>query len=444
MNEDHFHDVKCSEITPKKMSNSISAFANTSGGEIYVGIREIDKNQNRRIWNGFQRPEDANAHLHVLDSLAPLANFYNVSFLQHPLLNTYVLQITIFKSTAIVNATNEKPYIRRGSSNVPVDTPEKLRRLELEKGIIEFENEPVSEAAINDLVSSKILQFFLSEVVPNTEGEAWISRQKLQKNGMPTLAGVMLFDDEPQIVLPKKSSIKIYRYKTSGESDRDMLDSQPISIEGCAYNQIYEAVEKTKQIIEGIEILDKGFEKIHYPEETLHEIITNAVIHRDYSYAKDIQIKIFDNRIEVESPGKLPGHVTIKNLLNEQSARNPKMVRIMNKFPNAPNKDVGEGLNTAFDAMNKLRLKEPEIIENEHSLLVIIRHEKLATPEKMVMDYLEENHEINNTKGRHLTGIKSENTMKQVFYRLRKQKLLELVPGRRGRATSWQAVKRPR
>ena len=62
-------------------------------------------------------------------------------------------------------------------------------------------------------------------------------------------------------------------------------------------------------------------------------------------------MRVFDNRVEVESPGILPGQVTVKNILDEQFARNGMLVRLVNKFPDPPNKDVGEGLNTAFKAM---------------------------------------------------------------------------------------------
>ena len=152
-------------------------------------------------------------------------------------------------------------------------------------------------------------------------------------------------------------------------------------------------------------------------------------MHRDYSIATDIQIRIFDNRIEVESPGKLPGHVTTKNILDTQSARNPKIVRLINKFPNAPNKDVGEGLNTAFDAMAKLRLKAPEIKETENSVLVIIKHEKLASPEELIVEYLQNHDSIKNGIGRAVTGIKSENSMKVVFYKLRDSGFIRLIRG---------------
>lgn len=105
------------------------------------------------------------------------------------------------------------------------------------------------------------------------------------------------------------------------------------------------------------------------------------------------------------------------------------MVRLINKFPDAPNKDVGEGLNTAFEAMSKLRLKEPLIQETENTVLVTIRHEKLASPEELVIAYLLKNDSIKNGIGRSVTGIKSENTMKSVFYRLRDRGFIRLVRG---------------
>ena len=75
-----------------------------------------------------------------------------------------------------------------------------------------------------------------------------------------------------------------------------------------AYDQIKEAVSKTVEIIEGISILGPSdFENVTYPVETLHEIITNAVLHRDYSIADAIHVRIFDNRIEVESPDRFAG-----------------------------------------------------------------------------------------------------------------------------------------
>ena len=426
--EDHFNDFKAKDISGKGFSKIVSAFGNASGGDIYVGIRE-ENDTKVKYWEGFSVIEDCNAFLQIIDSITSVLGYYDVEFLKHSTLNTYVLRITIFKTPSIVYTTDGKVFLRKGAQSLPVDTIEKLRRLELDKGISSYEDEPIIDSSIEDATESEVFKQFSQSIIPEVIPDLWLKKQRLYKDGKLTVAGEMLFSDEPQISLPKRSSIKVFRYKTSGEADRDVLSEQPITIEGCAYNEIYEAVSKVKEIIETVKKLGKGLELVQYPEETLHEIITNAVLHRDYSIATDIQIRIFDNRVEVESPGKLPGHVTVTNILDSQAARNPKLVRLINKFPDAPNKDVGEGLNTAFSAMEKLRLKAPIIEELENSVLVTIKHERLASPEEIVIDYLSTHDSIRNSEGRTVTGIKSENTMKQVFYRLRDRGYITLIKG---------------
>ena len=426
--EDHFNDFKAKDISGKGFSKIVSAFGNASGGDIYVGIRE-ENDTKVKYWEGFSVIEDCNAFLQIIDSITSVLGYYDVEFLKHSTLNTYVLRITIFKTPSIVYTTDGKVFLRKGAQSLPVDTIEKQRRLELDKGISSYEDEPIIDSSIEDATESEVFKQFSQSIIPEVIPDLWLKKQRLYKDGKLTVAGEMLFSDEPQISLPKRSSIKVFRYKTSGEADRDVLSEQPITIEGCAYKEIYEAVSKVKEIIETIKKLGKGLELVQYPEETLHEIITNAVLHRDYSIATDIQIRIFDNRVEVESPGKLPGHVTVTNILDSQAARNPKLVRLINKFPDAPNKDVGEGLNTAFSAMEKLRLKAPIIEELENSVLVTIKHERLASPEEIVIDYLSTHDSIRNSEGRTVTGIKSENTMKQVFYRLRDRGYITLIKG---------------
>lgn len=174
-----------------------------------------------------------------------------------------------------------------------------------------------------------------------------------------------------------------------------------------------------------------------YPHVTLHEIITNAVLHRDYSILKDIQVRVFTNRIEVESPGLLPGHITLKNILREQFSRNPKIVRLISKFPAPPNKDAGEGLNTAFAAMLEMHLQKPQIFETEHSVVVVIKHERLADAESIVLEYMESHETINNSTARQITGISDANKMKRVFIRLKEKRYLKIVPGTRSSSTLW-------
>lgn len=436
--EGHFVDLKSLDISPAKLTKSISAFANADGGELFIGIDE-DRNSGIRTWRGFANTEAANGHLQPFEALFPLGQEFQYDFLKVEEYPGLVLRATISKTLAVKKASDSKAYIRRGAASLPVDEPDALKRLEYAKGLSSFETELVN--CIGDEVtnSESIINFML-RVVPTAEPEAWLRKQQLLRDEKPTVTAVLLFADEPQALIPKRCGIKIYRYKTSDSSgSRDTLAFDPLTIEGNAYDQVYSTVTKTTGVIEDMKILGREeLESISYPQEALHEIITNAVLHRDYSITDDIHVRVFDNRVEVENPGRLPAHITPDNILDERFSRNPTLVRLINKFPDPPNKDVGEGLNTAFDAMMKLKLKPPTIVQRDNTVLVIIRHEPLATPEELVMEYLSKNLEINNTRAREVCHIGSENKVKRVFERLMERNLIERIPGRQGRAIAYR------
>jgi ATP-dependent DNA helicase RecG len=439
--EGQFSDVKATAIAPAKLSHTISAFANTDGGELFIGIGEqlLGGNVKRREWAGFPDIESANGHMSAFDRCFPLGKDFQYEFLRCANRPGVVLHVTVSRTPGIIKATDGKAYVRRGAQNLPQDTPEQLRNLQYTKGVITFEGHPVQvDKAL--IIDSPVTRSFLDRVVPKAQPEPWLKKQQLLVNDMPSVGGLLLFADEPQAVLPKRCGIKVYRYKTQEETGfRDVLSFIPITVEGCLYHQIKKAVDVTVEEIEKIKRLGpNGFESVKYPPETLHEIITNAVIHRDYSIADDIHVRIFDNRIEIQSPGRLPAHVTTKNILDERFARNGAIVRLLNKFPDPPNRDVGEGLNTAFDKMREARLRDPIIEERDSDVLVSILHEPLASPEERVLGYLEENHTIRNMKAREITFIKDADHMKRILQRMAENNLIERVPGTRGGGATYQ------
>jgi ATP-dependent DNA helicase RecG len=437
--EGQFADAKGIDILPGKLTRSLSAFANSDGGELYVGIAEVDSISRQHIWKGFSNIEAANGHLQPFEKLFPLGLDCQYEFLQCDSQPGLVLHITVNKTQGIVKASNSIPYVRRGAQNLPVEENEALRRLEYSKGVASFESN-ITDSPNDAVLDSPILANFLTEIVPTAEPEPWLKKQQLLREGRPTVAGVLLFAEEPQALLPKRCGIKVYRYKTKeAEGFRSALAFDPKTVEGCLYEQIKEAVRLTTEITESIPKLGDGsLEQIKYPNETLHEIITNAVIHRDYSVADDVHIRIFDNRIEVQSPGKLPAHITAENILDERFARNGAIVRLLNKFPDAPNKDVGEGLNTAFEAMHNLGLKEPGITEKDNAVVVVIKHEPLASPEEAIMEYLETHETIKNSEARRVAHVRADHQMKSVFGRMVKKGMIEQVPGTRTSNTAYR------
>jgi ATP-dependent DNA helicase RecG len=443
LSEGHFADLKDTRITPSKLTRTISAFSNAEGGELWVGIRE-EKGTGHRFWEGFADQEAANAHIQVFENLFPLGDGYTYLFLEHPASGGLILKAEVAKSRDIRPASDGTFYVRRGAQNLPLTSPEEIARLQRNKGLTSFETEPVKADPL--LVTNSVVTLgFMLEVIPTAEPEAWLRKQQLLVDDKPTVAGLVLFAEEPQAILPKRTGIKVYRYQTSDrEGSREALAGNPISIEGDAYSQIAAAVKTTIEIVESVRInTPEGLESVKYPIAALHEIITNAVLHRDYSIADDIHIRIFDNRIEVDSPGTLPAHITPENILDERFARNPTIVRLINKFPDPPNKDVGEGLNTAFRAMREMKLKPPIIAQSGGYVRVNVRHEPLATPEEIILEYLADNDQITNRISRELCFIGSENKMKGILQRLVKRNLIELVPGTTRYSAAYRLKRNP-
>ena len=428
--EGHFVDVKAIETSPAGLTKAIAALSNAEGGELFIGVDE-DGASKKRTWRGFANPEAANAHLQVFEQLFPLGTDFRYDFMRNEGQRGLILKIQIAKTRDIKTASNGKIYIRRGAQNLPVEDQNRIEILRRDKGLSSFETEtvPCDPAVVTN--SEHIIKFML-EVVPTAEPAVWLRKQSLLFEDKPTVAAVVLFADEPQAVLPKRCGIKVYRYKTTdAEGTRESLDFDPISVEGCAYDQINRAVQETAKIIESVRIrIAEGLANVKYPETAIHEIITNGVLHRDYSIADDVHIKIFDNRVEVLSPGTLPGHVTPENILNERFARNASIVRLINKFPNPPNKDVGEGLNTAFQAMREMKLKDPVILQAGGYVKVMLRHESLATPDEIILEYLRTHDEIANREAREICYIGSENKMKRILQQLVTKGLVESVPER--------------
>ena len=209
--EGHFLDMKASAISPAKLTRALSAFANADGGELYVGITETE---GTFAWSGFKDPEDANGHLQAFEDLFPLGDGFKYMFLENPSRAGYVLHVLVLRSAQIRRASDGIPYLRRGAQSLPVSTADALKQLERDKGVTSFENETVP-IEIDSITNSETIIEFMLGAFPSSEPEKWLRTQRVIIADKPTVAGVLLFDDLPQAALPKRSAVKIYRYKTS-------------------------------------------------------------------------------------------------------------------------------------------------------------------------------------------------------------------------------------
>lgn len=441
--EGHFYDRKAGQLKGAKLQKIVCAFANADGGDVYVGIADDkDEADPEKRWTGAPTMEEFNQLIQSLMQMTPSPPM-TMEFLNSSLSENYVLHIQVDKSQSVHQTSDGTVYERKGAQSLPIKEAERITALGFAKGASSYEDMQVDSADAEDVVDSEEIKVFLIEYSPKTDPlDLSINRGMIdRKNFKPKACGLLLFSNDPSGVVPKKCSVKIVRYETKDDDpERDHLAFTE-TIEGPLFPLIRKSVERVTEIMSSIKVwTTNGAKSMEYPPETLWEIVVNAVIHRDYSVSDDVQILIFDNRIEVLSPGRLPGFVSRDNILDVRYARNPRIVGMLSKYKNAPNKDIGEGLNTAFQKMKEWKMRNPEILEEDNYVRVVIPHASLATPQEAIMEFLANNATITNKQARDITGIKSENAVKSEFYKLRDTGKIEMIPELKGNKAAWRLV----
>lgn len=429
-------DFKDKKIQPAKLCHTISALANADGGEIFVGITELPDSKFK--WDGFRNEEEANEIIKTIEDMLYLNCQYGAEFIEHSE-HGLVLRIIINKSSKVIYTPAKKVFRRRNAQNIELKTIQEIRQLELNKGASSYEDFPIN-ISLQEISNSTSIYEFLLDNSFDLEPEDFLKKNNLVEEGKPRVSGLLLFSDYPQAFVDR-CGVKIVRYNTSAEiPERKDMMGDPLTEEGSLYKLIYTTVAKVEKIVAEIPSTAEG-DKVVYPQETLHEIITNAVLHRDYSVKDDIQIRIFNDRVEVESPGILPGYVTIQNILSQRYSRNGTLVRIINKFKNPPNKDIGEGLNTAFDAMRKSGLMYPRIKQKENSILVIISNEKIPDCTEVFLKLLGSHELLTSYEIQRKRIFKSVDEQRKILRKLKENGIIEIVPGTHGSDTTYRLTR---
>lgn len=185
---------------------------------------------------------------------------------------------------------------------------------------------------------------------------------------VPRRAAVLLFAEQPGSLLNAQDCradvrLLVYDGKVAIAGATPNLRKAPKTIRGPIVDQIEATVRAVlDELDQGLTLSGSGFKTIHvYPERVVKEAIVNAIVHRDYRLNRDIFVRIFDDRIEVESPGLFPGGITSANIATAGSrARNPLLAAHLREFPVAPNLDAGEGVKMMFAEMSSAKLYPPQ------------------------------------------------------------------------------------
>ena len=256
-----------------------------------------------------------------------------------------------------------------------------LRNLEYSKNIRHFEDELNLEATIDDL-DSEILDTYKK----NIGAEALDTKQILRARGFLkvkdgteyfTNATILLFAKNIQQFYPN-SRIRFIRY--DGFSEQVGLDInivKDVNIEGS----ILQILDKAKNFISTqlrefttLNVNTGRFEIIpEYPEFAWLEGIVNAITHRDYAMSGNfIKVCMFEDRLEIESPGDLPNVVTVENIRNTRYSRNPRISRVLTEFGLV--RELNEGVKRIYSDMEKFSLEPPIYKDEEYKVKLTLKN----------------------------------------------------------------------
>lgn len=331
----------------RRLAETMAAMANHEGGTILLGVSPV-----RGQFQGLGDVEEASdrvlqaALLCEPPLIIPLPQVVSLDD------GRQLLVIEIPPGLPHVYSVRGK-YLRRvRTQNRPLP-PRHLRRLMFERGETSFEARQVPGAAWDDLDPQKINRYLQSipALAALEPQEALLKRGGVTdlESKQPTVAGILLLARDVERFL--NNEVMVVRYAGSEMSDEfvreDIRDTLPEQI-----RRAESAVLSNLRTGARLSSLQRE-ERLEYPLKAVREAIVNAVAHRDYGLHGDgIRISIFSDRVEFYSPGRLPGHVTVENIVDQRFSRNEVIVQVLS--------DMGfiERLGYGIDRMIKLMAEE--------------------------------------------------------------------------------------
>ncbi|MFQ6123373.1 MAG: ATP-binding protein [Candidatus Heimdallarchaeota archaeon] len=416
------------------LAKTACAFANGGGGTIIIGMRDKD-----RAIVGLEEGKIPVLEEKVANILHTTVEPMVASYITvHNREGMLILKVDIFPGSMKPYHLKgrdevEGTYIRVGSTNRKADleTVEELRRQRMN---ICFDEVAVLEAREEELDHENIKYYLRKRREVRDIPEVEMTRdflvkiralKKIDDHAYPTVGGLLLFSKDPTKYL-SSAVVKCARFK--GQEMDEFLDQKEVV--GPLFKQVEEVIAFFRRNVrrgakrEGV----YRKEEYEYPLGAVREAVVNAICHRDYSRrGADIKFAIFDDRLEVTSPGPLPPQISLRDLgTGVSELRNRVIGRIFNEIGLI--EGWGTGIRRIKQLLEKRGLKPPEFQEQANFFKVIFFSEPIISDldddEKIILKYIK-NHGRAQTKELENETGKSASTIKRKIKRLVGKGLLQ-------------------
>jgi len=381
-------DFKRDTIDNRALAKELVAFANLKGGRILMGVDD-----NGDV-HGITRDKlEEWVMTACRDKIRPeLIPYFELIRDVEPGKDVAVVQVDPGWSVHHVWHNNHRTYYIRVGTQSREASPEELERLFQQRGTFRLEVRPVSGSSISDLDRRRLRDYFSrirqQQVPEEGDEEGWrallVNTEILtEANGTTpaTVAGLLLFGTNPNRFLPQAGLDAVAypgRDKDYASKERRPLRG-PMTplfgtgglVENGLVEQAVEFVRRNTEVSARLKDGSRREEQRSYPEEAVREVIVNALVHRDYLLSStDVEISIYEDRLDVVSPGRLLNGITPERMkAGCRAARNQLLKDVMRDFGYLEH--MGMGIpRKIVKGMLEHNGTQPDLVEDDERFVV--------------------------------------------------------------------------
>ena len=360
------------------LAETMVAFANADGGTILLGV-----NKGGRVVD-YLTDDDVEGQL--VQAMVMCRPPVVTEWEQCELPDGVVIALKVARSPELHALSDGRVLIRSGADNRP-PSGDAIRHLAATKSSGDFEAEPVAGATLVDM-DKKVLDEYLKlrqerggRSIDNLQDHL-VEIGAMLEDGTPTVAGMLLFGKHPQAFLPQ-SGIIFVKFLGTDARGRDGLAGygRRIEIDGPLPRMIERAWSITREEMR-VEAVVQGLrrkEMAEYPSFAVREALVNAMCHRDYRLSgRRVEIRMYEDRLEVISPGGLPGYITLDNIVEEHFSRNPRVVAGL--FQWGYIEELGLGIDRMIEEMLEHGHTAPDFEAKPYSFTVRLHNTRERPP----------------------------------------------------------------
>lgn len=371
----------------KELAKDCVCFANSYGGKINVGIEDGEEQPKANQKINPKLIEDIQKRISSLTINVGIAP----KIIRSENGGEYIELSVLRNNQSIASTTDGKYYMRVSDDCKPV-LPDDIQRLFSEKNAFVWEDKTVKKIPLSECDLTKLDQFLkdirsserVSQFIKEMDNQEIVDHYFLTNNGILTNLGILWIGKrKDRAVIHYPPAVQFIKYDVE---ERKVFKKVWDDFSQNPKELINDILTQIPDWNEFVEVSDGIFRKniYNYPPEVIRELVANAFAHRNYSMRGDIFINLYNDRLEIHSPGLLPLGVTPENILTKSVQRNPLIAKLF--YDLKLMEKEGSGYDKVYELLLGNGKEVPSVFEGDDRVIVTVKKQIISNEVLRLMD----------------------------------------------------------